>query len=647
MTGAGVRSGERFETYVAGAQGALAVTAARAVAESRHPPYNPLFLVGPPGFGKSHLLSAIEGLAAHVDPARRVLRVTAEGFSADQGDEWRTVDLLLLDDMDQLPRRGEAQQVLAEVLEARADTRRATVLTSALAPEEIPNADARLVRVAASGLVVELDLPGPDRRLALLRTLPAEPALDPAVMEALALLPVRNIRELLGAFRRLVAFQAVSQHPLDVSQATVLLGGMGAGPGEPAGPPGDLPGAVVATTDSGDDPRPPRVPAEEEEPRADEFGDFLSEVVATVAEQVDRWRERVGAAILRWEGEGIRTARLERLLREEFPEDPDALLAEFERDAEGLLSLARDARALDPEGSAGPAFQDPDDLAGAHRALDQIRLRVAGLPGPDPDWRLEAFVDSTSTRAALRALDRLLGGDAGDNPVVVQGASGSGKTHLLHGFGTAWMERHGGVVACLSSSDFTGDPAAWWSGIRTASALLVDDLDRIVSHPTQGLLADALEALVTEHRPVVVTTSVPLRTLSGVESRLLSRLDAGAIVDLEAPDRELRARLVMHALPEAHRDAAALIDAIASRAAPSARAVQATVQRVLAAAGRRGVTPTASLVREALDAIPTPADSRVRSGSGLQNPLLTGARLQEKIIPVWPQVTDQLLEEFR
>lgn len=646
MTGPGVRPGERFETYVAGAQGALAVTAARAVAESRHPPYNPLLIVGAPGFGKSHLLSAVEGLAAHVDPARRVLRVSGKGFGADQGDEWRSVDLLLLDDLDRLPGTGEGQRILAEVLEARSAERRATVLTSGTAPGEIPSADARLARVAASGLVVDLDLPGPDRRLALLRSLAAEPALDPAVLEALALLPVRNIRELLGAFRRLVAFQAVSRHPLDVSQAAVLLGELGAGPGEPAGRSGDVPGAIVVDAPGGN-PRLRTPPAEGELSRADEFGDFLSEVVATVAEQVDRWRERVGAAILRWEGEGIRTARLERLLREEFPEDPDALLAEFERDAASILALAREARALDPEGGEGKAFQDPDDLPGAHRALDQIRLRVAGLPSPDPTFRLEDFVDSTSTRSALRALDRLLGGDTGDNPVVVQGASGSGKSHLLHGFGTAWMERHGGVVACLSLPDFTGEPAAWWSGIRTASVLLVDDLDRIVSHPTLALLGDALEALVMGNRPVLVATSVPLRDLEGVESRLLSRLDAGVVVDLEPPDRELRARLAMHALPEAHRGDAGLIDAIASRPAASARAVQAAVQRVMAAAGRRGTTPTASLARDALEPTPAHADTRVKSGSGLQNPLLTGARLREKIIPVWPHVADQLLEEFR
>lgn len=644
MIGTGARSGERFDTYVAGPQGALAVTAARAVAESRHPPFNPLFLVGAPGFGKSHLLSAIEALAAHIDPARRALRVSAADFRPEQGQEWMAADLLLLDDVDRLPRAGQGS--VAEVLEGRAEAGRATVLASALSPGEIPHADSRLSRVSASGLVVELDLPGPDRRLALLRSLPADPALDPAVLEALALLPVRNIRELLGAFRRLVAFQAVSRHPLDVSQASVLLGELGAAAPVPEGTPGDVPGAHVVT-DSEDRVRAVPEEAEVDLPRADEFGDFLSEVVATVAEQVDRWRERVGAAILRWEGEGIRTARLERLLREEFPEDPDTLLAEFERDAGAMVALAREARALDSRGGKGPEFQDPDDLPTARRALDQIRLRVAGLPGPDPTWRLDTFVESTSTRSVLRALDRLLGGDTGDNPVVVQGPGGSGKTHLLHGFGSAWVERHGGVVACLSSSDFAGEPAAWWSGIRTASALLVDDLDRVGTHRTRALLVDALEALVSAHRPVLVTTSTPLQEQEGLEPRLLSRLTAGVIVDLEAPDRELRARLVMHALPEGLRDDAALVDAIARPPAGSARAVQAAVQRVMAAAARRGTVPTSSLAREALEEAPSPAALRVRSGSGLQNPLLSGARLQEKIIPVWPQVTDQLLEEFR
>src|SRR5204862_3426857 len=97
----------------------------------------------------------------------------------------------------------------------------------------------------------------------------------------------------------------------------------------------------------------PSSPSSPSAPSA-EFDDFLSEISATVAQQVDAWRAKVGAAVLRWQGEGFRTAQLEALLEQEIVADPERALREFDEDVERLQSLRDEAAALssDLAGSA-------------------------------------------------------------------------------------------------------------------------------------------------------------------------------------------------------------------------------------------------------------------------------------------------------
>src|SRR5206468_935143 len=141
------------------------------------------------------------------------------------------------------------------------------------------------------------------------------------VLEAVGSLVIDNVRELLGALNRLVAFQAVSDKPLKPEQARAVAGGTERT-------------ERTARTEKERDHSGKAVAASE-----DEFGDFLSEVSATVAQQVESWRTKVAAAILRWEGEGFSTARLEALLQQEMTTDPEEVLHQFESDVRQLQAL--------------------------------------------------------------------------------------------------------------------------------------------------------------------------------------------------------------------------------------------------------------------------------------------------------------------
>jgi chromosomal replication initiation ATPase DnaA len=150
-------------------------------------------------------------------------------------------------------------------------------------------------------------------------------------------------------------------------------------------------------------------------------------------------------------------------------------------------------------------------------------------------------------------------------------------------------------------------------------------------------------------RQMIFTSAMPLAELKGVEARLRTRLDGGLVVELPAPERELRQEVLERLLrgklgsvdPE-------LVGYLGSRPADSIRAVHGLLQRVLNAAEAQNLPPTTALAREVLEgAVAKPP--RGRSGgraSGIMAPA-SGARSREKIVWDWPHVTDRILEEWR
>lgn len=666
----------RFDSYVVGSANRLAVTAARAVAESPGAVYNPLFIYAGSGLGKTHLLMAIGHHAIEVNPQLTAEYLTLDEFieafhaaiAQGQGEAYRhryaDVGVLLVDDVQFLTHRREMQAELLRLTNTMLSAGRQIVLSSDRPPNEISALDERLIQRFAGGLVIDISAPDYETRVAILRRQAEErkAVFDPSVLEAVATLPIGSIRELIGAFNRLVAYQAVQAAPITSTEARALLARSmpqtaRAAPGaaEPVSATlvgaGEVGGGLEA---------PPETPAALPGFTGDEFGAFLSEISSAVARQVEAWRGRVAEAILRWQGEGFRTARLELLLEGEAPVDPDAALRDFEEDIERLKQLEAEARELDPQVGDHPAFRDPDRVDEARTEVERAREGLSPPPGPSPLWRVEQFVESGVNREVTQAARSVLEQPGvAYNPLVVFGPVGVGKTHLLHGIGNVLAAAPGAVVACQGAQDFVDelikaierDRVTWWrSRYRRVTAFLLDDVHLLAGKDrTQEELFWLYNQLADQGRQMVFTSQVPPQQLEGIEARLRTRLEAGLVVELPTPDREVREAIVTRLLNDKLGEADAELCAyLAGRPVDTVRGLQELVQRVLETADAERSRPTAALARQVLEGSPAGPARRTTAGrtSGLLSP--TGSlRSREKMVWDWPDIPDRLIEEQR
>jgi chromosomal replication initiation ATPase DnaA len=654
-----------FSGLVTGAGNQLAVSAARAMAESAQAPFNPLLVQGAPGLGKTHLLHAIGHLRLDVEP-RAVVRLA--GWS-DAVDGWRAAaasgraaefllplaeaGLLLLDDAHRAHDDPEARTAILAMLEGRAAARKSTVLASRHSVEMLAPPDDPTARVLRSGLVVELGRPDAAMRWEILYRKSAEAGIDlsAGVLEEIAGLPFDSIRDLVGAAHRLVAFQSVSAVPLDPAQARVLITGVLDEAIPDAGVPAEIPEPVRP-------PLEPRAAAPAED--SDEFGSFLSDIVASVSSQVDQWRGRIADAMLRWQGEGYHVARLQALLDQELPSQPETLLRRFEADLEQLRRLEDEAREVAPDLAGHEAFRDPDQIERAEQLLEEARVRDLASSQPLSQYRLEELVEGPSNRLAV-GVSRGVGEEpgAGPNPLLIVGEAGVGKTHLLHGIGNALLAQGLRGVVCLGAHAFEAavqeasdldQLATWRRRFRWAGALLVDDVHILAGRgAVQDELSTLLDMLLSTGKQVAFTSAVPVAELSGLSPQLLSRLASGIVVEVPRPDRDVRLGIIRRLLAatEAAEDAG-LCEYLASRPVDSVRALHSLVQRVLRAS-ESGRTPLGhALARQILETPARTAPIRQAAAKpGVLGATLAAVRLREKLVEHWPVPADRLIEDFR
>jgi len=228
-----------FETFVAGPSNQLACAASQAAASSFPPKYNPVFLCGGAGLGKTHLLHAIGHLHLRHRPESRVVYISSERFMNEYINAIRTgrmhefrvryregIDVLLIDDVQFLAGKDGTQEEFFHTFNALHDAHRQIVLTADRKPREIADIADRLRTRFAWGLLADIEPPELEVRIAILRKKAAAEAVqlpdDVALYIASSI--KSNVRELEGALIRLAAYASLSKRQIDLEFAQETLG---------------------------------------------------------------------------------------------------------------------------------------------------------------------------------------------------------------------------------------------------------------------------------------------------------------------------------------------------------------------------------------------------------------------------------------
>lgn len=226
-----------FDNFVIGDNNRFATATSLAVAESPGTTYNPLFLYSDSGMGKTHLMHAIGNYALNLFPSIKVRYVSAEEFTnafinsvrdghqAEFKNQFRTVDILLIDDIQFIGGRDSTVEEFFHTFNALTNSNKQIVITSDVSPNLLNGFEERMLSRFNSGVTANIDRPNLETRIAILEkkahsdgfTVPRE------VNEYIATHMLTNVREMEGALRRVTAFADLSKQTINLSLAEMIL----------------------------------------------------------------------------------------------------------------------------------------------------------------------------------------------------------------------------------------------------------------------------------------------------------------------------------------------------------------------------------------------------------------------------------------
>ncbi|MEY3548016.1 MAG: Chromosomal replication initiator protein DnaA [Verrucomicrobiota bacterium] len=232
-----IKATNTFENFIVGPENEMAHGASLAVAKEPGHYYNPLFIHGPTGLGKTHLMHAIAHSVYAANPQARIAYISSETFTNDfiqalqAGNvasfrrRYRELDLLLIDDIHFLAGKESTQDEFFHTFNELHNNHKQVVLTSDRPASEIAKLQERLVSRFQWGMVASIQAPGLETRIAILRKKAAARGLDlqPEIAEFIASRIARNVRNLEGAVTRIVGLVGMTRKPLELAQVEKLL----------------------------------------------------------------------------------------------------------------------------------------------------------------------------------------------------------------------------------------------------------------------------------------------------------------------------------------------------------------------------------------------------------------------------------------
>ncbi|MDT4911278.1 MAG: chromosomal replication initiator protein [Pseudonocardiales bacterium] len=226
-----------FDTFVIGSSNRFTHAAAVAVAEAPARAYNPLFIYGDSGLGKTHLLHAIGHYARRLQPNLRTRYISSEEFTNDfinsvRDDKmqafqtrYRSVDVLLIDDIQFLERAERTQEEFFHTFNTLHNANKQIVISSDKSPRQLNSLEDRLRTRFEWGLISDVQAPDLETRIAILRKKAAQEGMSPPpeVLEFIASKIQSNIRELEGALIRVTAFASLNRQAVELGLAEMVL----------------------------------------------------------------------------------------------------------------------------------------------------------------------------------------------------------------------------------------------------------------------------------------------------------------------------------------------------------------------------------------------------------------------------------------
>ena len=230
----------KFDTFVVGSNNKFAHSASLAVAESPGETYNPLYLYGGPGLGKTHLMHSIGHFVMEQNPDMKVLYVTSEEFTNEViesirsgnasslvklREKYRTVDVLMVDDVQFIIGKESTQEEFFHTFNALHSAHKQIILSSDKPPKEMETLDERFRSRFEWGLIADIQPPDYETRMAILRknAETCDRVIDEDIIKYIATNIKSNIRELEGAFNKIIAFAKLNKVDLTLSLAEEAL----------------------------------------------------------------------------------------------------------------------------------------------------------------------------------------------------------------------------------------------------------------------------------------------------------------------------------------------------------------------------------------------------------------------------------------
>lgn len=226
-----------FSTFIVGSSNDLAYTACQAVAANPGTKYNPLFLYGGVGLGKTHLMQAVGNEIARTNPESRILYISSETFVKDFlesirfkkkgfSDKYRNVDVLIVDDMQFIAGKEKTQEEFFHTFNALHQTNKQIIISSDKPPKSIPTLTERLRSRFEWGMAIDIQMPDFETRCAIVETKASMSGIELGrdTIEYLANNIKTNVRELEGALNQLLAYAEMRGVTPDISTAEGLVG---------------------------------------------------------------------------------------------------------------------------------------------------------------------------------------------------------------------------------------------------------------------------------------------------------------------------------------------------------------------------------------------------------------------------------------